>query len=211
MIKKYLKSMIITSIVALLPIACGLILWNKLPSALPIHWNAAGEIDGYASKAVVVFVMPLVLLALHWLCVFVTASDPKRQKDFTEKSMLLVLWITPAISIIVSLMTYLTALGSGLRVEMILPASLGFLLAVIGNYLPKCKQSYTVGIKLPWTLHSEENWNRTHRLAGYVWMACGLGMMILGFLGLLLVSLVFPLVAALVPSVYSYILYRKGI
>ena len=125
--------------------------------------------------------------------------------------MLLVLWITPAISVVVSLMTYLTALGSGLRVEAIVPVSLGFLLAVIGNYLPKCKQSYTVGIKLPWTLHSEENWNRTHRLAGYVWMACGLGMMILGFLGLFLVSLVFPLVAALVPTVYSYILYRKGI
>ena len=51
---------------------------------------------------------------------------------------------------------------------------MGLVFIIIGNYLPKCKQNYTVGIKLPWTLNSEENWNKTHRLAGYVFMLCGI-------------------------------------
>ncbi|MBQ7680708.1 MAG: SdpI family protein, partial [Oscillibacter sp.] len=49
----------------------------------------------------------------------------------------------------------------------------GTLFVVVGNYLPKCRQSYTVGIKLPWTLADEDNWNRTHRMAGPLWVAGG--------------------------------------
>lgn len=43
---------------------------------------------------------------------------------------------------------------------------LGIVLIVVGNYLPKCRQNYMIGIKLPWTLDNEENWDYTHRMAG---------------------------------------------
>ena len=46
MIKKNLKVLIITSVVILLPILVGLILWNQLPEQIPSHWSASGEIDG---------------------------------------------------------------------------------------------------------------------------------------------------------------------
>ena len=36
---------------------------------------------------------------------------------------------------------------------------LGIVLIVVGNYLPKCRQNYMIGIKLPWTLDNEENWD----------------------------------------------------
>ncbi len=79
MIKKNLKVLIITSVIILLPILAGLVLWNQLPEQIPFHWNAAGEVDGFASKPMAVFGTPLLMLALQWLCVFATYTDPKKQ------------------------------------------------------------------------------------------------------------------------------------
>ncbi|MBQ9941763.1 MAG: DUF1648 domain-containing protein, partial [Christensenellaceae bacterium] len=78
MIRKNLKILIITSVIILLPILAGLILWNQLPGEVPIHWNASGEVDGWASKPVAVFVMPAILLVFQWLCTLVTGADPKK-------------------------------------------------------------------------------------------------------------------------------------
>jgi len=93
----------------------------------------------------------------------------------------------------------------------VMPILVGLTLAIIGNYLPKCKQNYTIGIKIPWTLNSEENWNRTHRFAGRLWMVCGLAIMLTGFIGGFWVFLPIVLLMVLVPFLYSYILYRRGV
>ena len=210
MIKKHLPLLIVTSIVIVLPILVGMILWNQLPDALPIHWNAEGEVDGYSSKPFAVFAMPLILLAVHWLAAVVTQTDPKKQ-NHPEKVKILVFWLIPAISLLVNLFTYSAALGKSLRVETVMPIFMGLLFMAIGNYLPKCKQNYTVGIKLPWTLHSEENWNRTHRLAGWLWVGGGLLCAVAGFFGAFLLTVPVLLVMALVPMIYSFLLYKKGV
>ena len=88
---------------------------------------------------------------------------------------------------------------------------LGILFTVIGNYMPKAKQSYTMGIKLPWTLNSEENWNRTHRLAGFVWSVGGLLMIVNGFVQWVWLSEIIVFAMIFIPIVYSFVLYRKGI
>ena len=210
MIKKHLPLLIVTSIVIVLPILVGLLLWNQLPDALPNHWNAAGEVDGYSSKPVAVFAMPLVLLLIHWLAAVITGLDPKKQNQ-SEKVRVLIFWLIPALSLLVSALTYSAALGKSLRVETVMPIFMGLLFMAIGNYLPKCKQNYTVGIKIPWTLHSEENWNRTHRLAGWLWVGGGLLCAVAGFFGAFLLTVPVLLVMALVPTIYSFLLYKKGV
>lgn len=210
MIKKNLKTLIITSIVLLLPILAGLILWNQLPEQMPTHWNAAGEVDGWSSKPFAVFGLPLILVAAQWLCVLATTTDPKRQ-NHSEKIYHLVFWIMPVLSIVLHAITYLTVLGVGVRIEMVMPIFMGLLFVIIGNYLPKCKQSYTIGIKIPWTLNNEENWNKTHRLAGWVWVIGGFAIMLTGFFGGFVAFFVITLVMVLVPAIYSYLLHRKGL
>ena len=210
MIKKNLKTLIITSIVLLLPILAGLLLWNRLPEQMPTHWNAAGEVDGWSSKPFAVFGLPLILLAAQWLCVLATTTDPKRQ-NHSEKIYHLVFWIMPVLSIVLHAVTYLTVLGVGVRMEMVMPIFMGLLFVIIGNYLPKCKQSYTIGIKIPWTLNNEENWNKTHRLAGWVWVIGGFAIMLTGFFGGFVAFFVITLVMVLVPTIYSYLLHRKGL
>lgn len=209
MIKKNLPKLIITSLITLIPIVIGLILWDKLPDQVPMHWNAQGEVDGYGTKFQAVFLMPLVLVAFHWICVLGTSLDPKKQ-NINDKIFTLVLWIIPVISLLCNSMVFVTALGHKVSVEIIMPLFMGALFVIIGNYMPKCKQSYTVGIKLPWTLDNEENWNKTHRLAGFLWVIGGVIIMATAFLGAFWLFFIVLIPMVIVPFVYSYLLYKKN-
>lgn len=210
MIKKNLKTLIITSVISLLPILAGLILWNQLPEQMPTHWNAAGEVDGWSSRPFAVFGLPLILVAAQWLCMLATSADPKKN-NHTEKMLHLVLWIIPVLSIVLHTVTYMTALGMEVRMERVMPVFMGLLFVIIGNYLPKCKQNYTIGIKIPWTLNNEENWTKTHRFSGFLWVVCGIAIMATGFFGGVWVFLPITFVMVLAPILYSYLLHRKGL
>lgn len=210
MIKKHWKLLLVTSLVILLPILAGVALWNQLPERVPMHWDVNGEVDGWGSKGVFVFGMPLLLLGIQWLCVLGTLSDPKK-KNHGEKILRLVFWIIPVLSVFLSVLTYFAALGKDVQMETVMPIFIGLVFVIVGNYLPKCKQSYTIGIKIPWTLNSEENWNKTHHFAGWLWVFCGFGMMIAGLFGAFWVFFVAVFAMVIPPFLYSYLLHRKGI
>ena len=202
------KLVVITSIIILLPILVSLCFWNQLPEQVPIHWNIHGEIDGYASRFVAVIVLPLVLFVLHFVCAFATMMDPKH-KNISDKIWMLILSICPVLSILLMYMMVGSALGMEIDVNAILPVFLGVMFVVIGNYLPKCKQSYTVGIKIPWTLNSEENWNKTHRFAGPCWLIGGIMVMFTGLFENEILLFVIALAMVFVPVIYSYMYYVK--
>lgn len=211
MIKKNLKTLILTSVIILLPILLGLLFWNALPEQIPTHWNAAGEIDQYSSKAFAIFVIPLFLLAVHWLCTFVTNSD-KKNSNQNLQPMTMVLWICPIISVVLFGLIYAVSMGLTIDMNTVMPLILGAAFVLIGNYLPKCRQNHTIGIKLPWTVHNEENWNKTHRLGGKLWVLGGFLLMLSVLLPAGLIPwavLLVLIVLAIIPTVYSYSLFKK--
>ncbi len=106
---------------------------------------------------------------------------------------------------------YGTAAGMKVNIGMVTNIIIGILFMVVGNYIPKSKQSYTVGIKLPWTLASTENWNKTSRLAGKLWIVGGILFIINAFLLYSGVLFIVILLMAVIPAVYSFCLYKKGI
>ncbi len=201
----------ISSVIILLPILFGVIVWDKLPSEIPIHWNFAGEIDNYASKGFAVFGIPPLMALVHWLCVLGMSLDPKN-KNQSKKPMDIIIWSIPLVSLLLGFIVYSQALGYSMNVEAVAFVFVGALLLFIGNYLPKCKQNYTLGIKVVWTLESEENWNATHRFGGRLWMIGGILIVGCAFLPapwklILFLSIVFPMVIA--PMVYSYLYYKR--
>lgn len=210
MLKKYKKTMIITSILLLLPILAGILLWNRLPDTLVTHWNSNWEPDGWTSKPLAVLGLPTLLLGLHWLSVIVTSADPKRKNLLENKAFGIVLWIIPVISLLGSGFTLCYALDITLPMEHILPVLIGLLFIIIGNDLPKCRQSYTMGIKLPWTLADEDNWRRTHRLAGVVWVIGGALCIVSGVLKLHVVMIIGFAAMIAIPTIYSYVIYKKS-
>ena len=208
MIKQHKTTLILTSIVILIPIIVGMILWNQLPETIATHWGTNNEPNGFSSKAFAVFGLPAVLLAVHWLCMIATTFD-KKSKNINPKVLSLVLWICPALSLLMNTIVYLTAMGKEIKVGFIVILFMGLLFIIIGNYLPKCKQSRTMGIKLPWTLKDEENWNKTHRFAGRLWVICGIVVLATAILESPIVFGVIIGVMIIAPVVYSYIYYKR--
>ena len=205
------KTLILTTLVCLIPIVAGALLYSRLPETMATHWNMSGEADGWSSRAFAVFGLPGILLAVNLILPFALKADPKHG-NMSEALVKITVWTIPLISLLCCGLTLARGLGYELHVEFWVPIFMGVLFIFIGNYLPKTKQSYTMGIKLPWTLNSEENWNRTHRLAGFLWVLGGALFIVMSFVGWSLPAfLIILAVMVLVPMVYSYLLYRKGI
>ena len=210
MLKNNKKLLVWSTLVLLLPMLLGLVLWSCLPETIATHFDVHGTPDGWSSKAVAVFGIPAFLVAAHLLCAFGTMMDPKR-KNIQDKMYKLVLWIIPMISLLVCGSTYLFALGYEVDIARITGILVGVMFIIIGNYLPKCRQSYTMGIKLPWTLNDEENWNATHRFGGWLWMIGGAAFLAVEAMGGMSTMFTLVIIAAMVllPTAYSYLYYRR--
>lgn len=205
------KTLIWTSLVCLIPLVAGAVLYNRLPETVATHWDMNGVANGWSSRAFAAFGLPGILFAVNLFVPFALRTDPKRQ-NMSPALVSVAQWTVPVVSLLGSGLTLARALGYQVRVEKIVPALIGVLFIIIGNFLPKTKQSYTMGIKLPWTLASEENWNRTHRLAGFVWVIGGVYFVVMSFFSWTLAGFLIPVaLLGLIPAAYSYILYRRGI
>lgn len=215
--KKISKAEILIWALALLPLAGCLVAGPFLPREIPMHWNASGQVDRYGGYG------ELLLLAasgfgIALLLKFVPRLDPKRanyQKfsaGYTAIRLCLGLFYTFMVGL-----TLATALipeaQNTLGVDRLCIGAMGIVFCVIGNFMPKFKHNYFCGVRVPWTLASEDNWRRTHRFAGPVWFCCGLGIFVCAFLfqGTVLSVITFlwmlPLVA---PTVYSYWIFRRA-
>ncbi|MGN0658465.1 MAG: SdpI family protein [Emergencia sp.] len=212
--KEYKKTLIFSCLVCLLPLVLSAALFSQLPDRIAIHWDFAGNADGYAGKAMGAFGLPLLLLILQLVVCFGVFSDPKR-KNQSAAMRTISIWIIPVLGLVLQPMTLLAALGHDVPITTVVMLIVGVLFIICGNYLPKSRQNYTVGIKLPWTLADADNWNRTHRLAGVLWIIGGILFLIMPFLpagaGIWILFAVCLTVMILVPVGYSFLLYvRKG-
>ena len=210
MLKEHKRTLIITSIVTILPILIGVFFWNRLPDVMATHFGTDNEANGFTGKVFAVFGLPLILLAVEWFAAFVTAHDPKNQ-NISPKMFDFVLWIIPVVSLFGAATIYPYNLGYQTDITFLAELLIGAVFIVVGNYLPKARQNYTIGIRIPWTLANEENWNRTHRLAGYLWMTGGILMIIAALTGIVKTQwmLTIFILLVLVPFVYSYLLHVK--
>ena len=205
---------IITCLLTLTPLLVALIMWDKLPDQIPMHWNVNGEVDGYGSKTMALIGLPLILVAAQGLCIFAMVTDPKRQ-GISEGAFRMVLLIIPVISMICTYLETAFALGKEISVNKVMMILMGVLFLFIGNYLPKSRRNYTMGIKIPWALNSDDNWNATHRVGGIVYMAIGAICLIMAFIpGLsdkvFWLFFTVMMVGSTIPVAYSYIYYLKN-
>lgn len=206
------KELFLTTLVCLLPMAAGAAVYHRLPETMATHWGTDGAANGWMPRAAAVFALPALIAAIDLFCCWAMDRDPRKENMSTALRSI-TMWSCPAVSLLCGTITLGTGLGYEMHVSTVAPLFVGILFLVIGNYLPKTKQSDTLGIRLPWTLSSEENWDRTHRLTGFLWVAAGLLFLVLTLLHLWNAWLLSGLIvlATLLPLFYSYYLYRKGI
>lgn len=202
LIKQNKFKLIISSILILLPLAVGLILYGTVGDPSSPLWQ---------SMLFPILFLPLFLLAMHWVCLIVTAKD-NEENDQHKKIVGIAFWICPVISTLSCSTFFFLMKGMEPNISALLGIVFGAGFLLIGNYFPKCKQNRTIGIKGIWTYSSEENWTATHRFAGKVWFIGGIFMLLTAFLPIeifLFVFLALILILCIIPTVYSYRFYKK--
>ena len=142
----------------------GLLLYPDLPERMPSHWNAQGEVDAWSSKNFSVFFFPGLTLGFYLLMTFIPLIDPLR-KNYARFRMTYFWFRTIFVVFFVSLYFYTlwVSLGSELNINYFILPAMSALFILIGMFLPKIRKNYFVGIRTPWTIHSEEIWDKRHQ------------------------------------------------
>lgn len=197
----------------LLMFLIGLIAYGHLPEEIPIHWNVSGEVDNYGSRAFGVFGIPLITLGVFMLFYFLPVLDPRRH-NYAQfaKSYRAIKLVTIVFMFMLYCATILYSLGVPVNISLVVNLLVGILFIIIGNYLGKVKHNYFVGIKTPWTLADEEVWRKTHRIAAPLMVLAGLIFIAGAFIqhaSVFIFSFVVLMIAVLIPTIYSYLLFRK--
>jgi uncharacterized membrane protein len=185
--------------------------YDRLPDYVPTHWNASGAIDARMAKPWGPFMLPLTMAGVFVLLRVLPHISPRDYemdpfRPAYGAMQLAILSLLFAMSICV----VLAGLGWAVPVNRVVAVGMGVLLVIVGNFMGKVTMNYFAGIRTPWTLADPEVWLRTHRFAGKVLVLAGLVSAVAGLLGAdmrLVVAIV--VVAALVPAVYSYLIYRR--
>ena len=205
------KSFWVSQGVCLLPILLSLIFYDQMPEKVATHFDMNFVSDGYSPKWQAAFMIPGILFFLNIFVWFMLDNDP-RKAGINPIMRRISQWIIPVLSVTVQSAIIFYSIADNVNLVRIIPLMVGVMLMLIGNYMPKCRQNYTAGIRLPWTLSSEENWNRTHRFGGKAMVAGGILLALCSFVKVnLAVVLLIVLLFTAVPVIYSYILYKKGI
>lgn len=211
LIVKNIWRLIVSSLVTLLPSIVAALLWGVFSDRFTEHFGGAAGAEILLSMMAFV---PVFLLVLNLAAVLITLWDSMKHPQ-SEKVLGIIFWICPAISIYAFSMIGCIACGLNISAYNFVCVLLGILFVILGNYMPKCKQNFTIGIKIKWTLANQANWTATHRIAGFVWFIFGMVCLVLGLLpaseiGFILL-IVLTIAVAIIPAVYSYIFYRRQI
>jgi uncharacterized membrane protein len=199
--------------VALVVLAWGAsaLLYPGLPARVPTHWNIQGKIDGYGSKATI-FLLPGFMIGLLGLFRMLPALSPRNFEvdSFRTTYLFIMVLIIGQMAYIQAVLLY--ALANGGRVDMnrALFGGLFLFFALLGNVLGRVRRNFYIGVRVPWTLASERVWNDTHRVAAWLFVACGLAGFLIVVAGLPLLAAFSVLgVAVVVPIVYAFVHYKQ--
>jgi len=192
----------------------NIVLYNKLPDLMPMHWNIAGEINSYGPKILVAFLSPILMLVIWVAMLYSPKIDPKKD-NYTkfDGSYAIITNALITFFFIIHIVILLISLGYNIAIDKVIPFMVGVLFVVMGNYLPKSKSNFFYGIKTPWTLTSEEVWKKTHRLGGKLFVISGLIIIVssLLFKGNIqfIILLILIVIAGIIPTIASYF-YAKN-
>lgn len=172
----------------LFPLACILIMfilaaiaWPNAPDQMPIHWGLDGEPDNYGGKFVGLLMIPLLALGIYGLFFILPKVDPKKANyaGFWNRY-LFIRTVVIVMLLGIKVITFLWVMDVFVNMGIAAMILAGLVMVFLGNYLGKLHPTWFVGIRTPWTLTSDESWNKTHRLGGRMFVLIGLGLMIAG-------------------------------
>lgn len=195
---------LISLIVIAMTSVAGIILWDKLPAQLPVHFNLNNEPDNFMPKAGAIFGIPAFLMAIQLLCLLDTHIQFKKNGQ-VRKYLPYIIWLVPAIAIFVMGSIIMFSLDIKFNLTLFVSIFLGVLFVILGNVMPKVTQNMIFGIRIYWTLKNEDNWFHTHRVGGFVFVIGGLLMIFTSLMENIYVTTTLLIAMAITPIAYSWI------
>ncbi len=216
-----------TGIAAIL--MCGMAWWtmNSLPSSgeVPVHWNYKGEADRFAPVSEarrIIWMIPGISIFTSLVFAIGLKVDPRRKNIKRSGRAYLAIWLGTLLlmTIVTGLVCYTMLKGANTpdatmeTLPNIIVGLVSVLLLVMGNYLPKTRSNWFFGIRTPWTLSSEQSWEKTHRATGRLFILLG----IIGLLSVFILPLTWQLPVIVGGSlaitafslIYSYLVWRDA-
>lgn len=191
----------------------SLAVYSQLPDRIATHFNRAGQPDGYSSRAIAAFTMPLLMIVTSAFVNLLPRMLPRRRNFAAfQDTYGLITSLLIAYMAVVHVVLLGRALGWPINIPTAVLLAVGSLFTILGTLLPRVKSNWIMGIRTPWTLDSENVWRETHRLGGRTFVAGGLITMAAAFLPARLQPLVGMgglLIGAFIPVIYSYVIWRR--
>jgi len=192
--------------------AIAIYFYPSLPEKIVTHWNAQGIPDRWGSKFTGLFTFPLFMLFILLLMLIIPRIDPLRKniQKFLQMYYTFFFFLF-LFFIFVQLQATLWNLGVKISPNIFFPIGISFLMYVTSLLLSQARRNWFVGIRTPWTISSEEVWNKTHKLGALLFKIVA----IIALMGVLFppYSIYFVLIpilsVAIFLVVYSYVLYTK--
>lgn len=176
--KESKRKLILSVMVCLFPIILGVILYNKLPEQMPIHFTITNEVDNYAPKNFALFGIPIIMAVIQGICIFFTNRKNKIENKEKPKIMKIMEWFIPVVTVLLYIIMIEVPLGSTVYVGKSTCLILGILFIIIGNYFPK--MSYEIGKEF---FHprpkNEKSFRKTTKILGYSFIIFGIVLLIL--------------------------------
>lgn len=186
-----------------------------LPPIVPIHWDAAGQANQYASKWISTLLFPGLGIFIYLLLRYAPSIGPRLENHADTVASAHVRAILQVALLLFTLTVQLlvTAVSLGMPVDfpLVMSLTISVLYIVIGNYLGKVRRNFWLGIRTMWTLANSVVWERTHRLGAWLFVAAGLIGMLCSFIpSLRLWGILVPSIASSIfLCVYSYVCYQR--
>lgn len=176
--KDSMKIVVISVIICLLPMVLGIILYDKLPEQMPIHFNLNNEPDNYAPKNFALFGLPIIMALVQAICLLFTMKISKLKHNEKPKIIKIMEWFIPIMTVLIYIIMIEVPLGSTVYVGKSVCLILGISFIVIGNYMPK--MSYEVGkIVLHPMPKSEKSFRRIVKILGCSFIGLGIILLLL--------------------------------
>jgi len=204
-------------IILLVPVIYLSAIWQNLPASIPMHFNLEGEVDRFGKKAELIFlvlIISVINIGVYLLLSNAYRIDPKKNAPENKDRMQRMAFVVSIfISATLCMIIYNTANASMKFMPGIILSGVGVLFSFLGNYMYNIKPNYFAGLRLPWTLENEENWKKTHQVAGKLWFAGGIIIVIISLLlpfkACMIVFLIITAIITIIPVVYSYRIYKQ--
>ena len=156
--RKISKWDILYWMLAFVPFLISLLFYNRLPEQVPTHWGSDNVVNGYSSRNMAAFGIPAFMLLMAAMVNVIYRIDPKRENINRSMELKQISrWFVVLLAVMVQFVIVLSGIGMDIDVGSLVSIPIALMFVAAGNYLPKCRQNYTMGIKLPWTLADEDN------------------------------------------------------